>query len=86
MDKTTEALSQNSIMHNNLEIVNCFILVEMNCHSLERTIKLRVLQVLVMVCYHRCNFFKLKIELIDIELIVIELIDTELIVIELINL
>ena len=56
----------------------------MNCHSLERTIKLRVLQALAMVHYHRCELFqienrifKLKIELNDIELIDIELVDSE---------
>ena len=67
------------MIHKNLEIVNCLILVEMNCHSLERTIKPRGLEAFVMVCYHRCELFKLKIELIDIELIVIELIVLELI-------
>ena len=70
-------MSQNSIIHKNLEIVDCLILVEMNCPSMERTIKPRVLQAFAMVHYHRGELFKLKIELIDIELIDIELIDTE---------
>ena len=69
MDKKTEALSQNSIIRKNLEIVDCLILVEMNCHSSERTIKPRVLQVFVMVQYYGCEIFQIEIELIDIELI-----------------
>ena len=60
MDKKTEALSQNSIIQKNFEIVNCLILVEMNCHSLERTIKLRVLQAFAMVCYHICELFHIE--------------------------
>ena len=69
MDKNTEALSQNSIIHKNLEIVDCLMLVEMNCHSLERTIKLSILQAFAMVHYHGCELFQMNIELIDIELI-----------------
>ena len=69
----------------NLEIVDCLILVKTNCHSLERTIKWRVLEAFGMVRYHGCELFKLKIELIDIELNVIELIVIELIDIELID-
>ena len=68
----------------NLEIIDCLISVKMNSHSLERTIKPRVLEAFGMVCNHGCELFKLKIELIDIELnvtpielIVIELIDME---------
>ena len=60
MDKNTEALSQNSIIHKSLEIVDCLVLVEMNCHSLERTIKLRVLQAFAMVHYHRCELFQIE--------------------------
>ena len=67
------------MIHKNLEIVNCLISVKMNCHSLKRTIKQRVLEAFGMVCYHGCELFKLKIELIDIELNVIELIVFELI-------
>ena len=60
MDKNTEALSQNSITHKNLEIVDCLILVEMDCQSLERTMKPRVLQAFAMVCYHRCELFQIE--------------------------
>ena len=60
MDKKTEALSQNSIIHKNLEIVDCLILVEMNCHSSERTIKPRVLHVFVWCNVMDVKFFKLK--------------------------
>ena len=60
MDKNTEALSQNSIIHKNLEILDCLILVEMNCHSLERTIKRRVLLAFAMVCYHGCELFQIE--------------------------
>ena len=65
------------MIHKNLEIVNCLILVEMNCDSLERTIKPRVLEAFAMVCYDGCELFQIEIELIDVELIVIELIDTK---------
>ena len=60
MEKNTEALSQNSIIHKNLEIVNCLILVEMNCNSLERTIKPRVLQAFVIIRYHGCELFQIE--------------------------
>ena len=60
MNKNTEALIQNSIIHQNLEIVDCLILVEMNCHSLERTIKPRVLEAFAMVHYHGCELFQIE--------------------------
>ena len=59
--------------------------MKMNSHSLERTIKQRVLEVFGMVCYHGCELFKLTLNVIEfnvielniIELIVIELFDME---------
>ena len=71
------------MIHKKLEIVDCLISVKMNCHSLERTIKQReCFRHLPWFAIMVVNFFKLKIELIDIELnvvelIVIELVDTE---------
>ena len=60
MEKNTEALSQNSIIHQNLEIVDCLILVKMNCHSFEKTIKQRVLESFAMVHYHGCELFQIE--------------------------
>ena len=48
------------MIHKNLEIVNCLISVKMNCHSLERTIKRRVLEVFGIVCYHGCELFQIE--------------------------
>ena len=48
------------MIHKNLVIVNCLILVDMNCHSLERTIKRRVLQAFAMVHYHGCELFQIE--------------------------
>ena len=65
----------------------------MNSHSLERTIKRRVLEAFGMVCCHGCELFELTLNAIElnvielniIELNIIELNIIELIVIELID-
>ena len=48
------------MIHKNLEIVDCCISVKMNCHSLERTIKHRVLVAFGMVRYHGCELFQIE--------------------------
>ena len=48
------------MIHKNLEIVNCLISVKMNSHSLERTIKWRVLEAFGMVCYHGCELSQIE--------------------------
>ena len=63
MYKKTEGLSQefrDSQKFGNYSLFD--IRMKMNSHSLERTIKQRVLEVFGMVCYHGCELFRIDIE------------------------